>query len=355
MTLKTVLPIVAIMLPIVFMSSCKDDDDNILQPIVTSTSPLDNAEGNARNITISATFSIEMDASTINANTFMLKQGTTSIPGTVEYAGETATFTPLGTLSALTDYTVTITTSAKSTNGKALANNHMWTFSTGGSSEGISAVALGAAGNYVILAKTAVNNNPTSAITGDIGLSPAATSYIVGFTLTDATGYATSDQITGKVHAADMADPTPINLTTAVENMITAYNDAAGRTLPDFIDLASGSIGGLTLSPGLYKWTNTVTISSDVTISGNSTDVWIFQIAENITVSSAANLILSGGAQAKNIYWQVAGQATFGTTSHFEGVILSMTGITFQTGASLNGRALAQTAVVLDGNAVTLP
>ncbi|WP_219932477.1 ice-binding family protein [Perlabentimonas gracilis] len=337
------------------MSSCKDDDDNILQPIVTSTSPLDNAEGNARNITISATFSIEMDASTINANTFMLKQGTTSIPGTVEYAGETATFTPLGTLSALTDYTVTITTSAKSTNGKALANNHMWTFSTGGSSEGISAVALGAAGNYVILAKTAVNNNPTSAITGDIGLSPAATSYIVGFTLTDATGYATSDQITGKVHAADMADPTPINLTTAVENMITAYNDAAGRTLPDFIDLASGSIGGLTLSPGLYKWTNTVTISSDVTISGNSTDVWIFQIAENITVSSAANLILSGGAQAKNIYWQVAGQATFGTTSHFEGVILSMTGITFQTGASLNGRALAQTAVVLDGNAVTLP
>jgi len=355
MRLKTVLPIVAIMLPIVFMSSCKDDDDNILQPIVTSTSPLDNAEGNARNITISATFSIEMDASTINTNTFILKQGTTSIPGTVEYAGETATFTPLGTLGALTDYTVTITTSAKSTNGKALANNHIWTFSTGGSSVGISAVALGAAGNYVILAKTAVNNNPTSAITGDVGLSPAATSYIVGFTLTDATGYATSDQITGKVHAADMADPTPTNLTTAVENMITAYNDAAGRTLPDFVELASGSIGGLTLSPGLYKWTNTVTISSDVTISGNSTDVWIFQIAENITVSSAANLILSGGAQAKNIYWQVAGQATFGTTSHFEGVILSMTGITFQTGASLNGRALAQTAVVLDGNVVTQP
>jgi len=355
MRLKTVLPIVAIMLPIVFMSSCKDDDDNILHPIVTSTSPLDNAEGNARNITISATFSIEMDASTINTNTFILKQGTTSIPGTIEYAGETATFTPLGTLGALTDYTVTITTSAKSTNGKALANNHMWTFSTGGNNVGISAVALGAAGNYVILAKTAVNNNPTSAITGDVGLSPAATSYIVGFTLTDATGYATSDQITGKVHAADMADPTPTNLTTAVENMITAYNDAAGRTLPDFVELASGSIGGLTLSPGLYKWTNTVTISSDVTISGNSTDVWIFQIAENITVSLAANIILSGGAQAKNIYWQVAGQATFGTTSHFEGVILSMTGITFQTGASLNGRALAQTAVILDGNVVTQP
>ena len=101
--------------------------------------------------------------------------------------------------------------------------------------------------------------------------------------------------------------------------------------------------------------TNTVDISSDITISGNSTDVWIFQIAQNLTMSSAVNVILSGGALSKNIFWQVAGQATFGTTSHFEGVILSMTGITFQTGASLNGRAFAQTAVVLDGNVVSQP
>ena len=214
---------------------------------------------------------------------------------------------------------------------------------------------LGAAGNYVILAKTAINNIPTSAVTGNLGLSPAATSYITGFALTNETGYATSVQVTGKIYAADMADPTPINLTTAVNNMITAYNDAAGRPSPDFSELGTGNIGGKTLAPGLYKWTSTVTLPSDVTISGGASDVWIFQISGDLTMSSAVNVTLSGGAQAKNIFWQVAGQATLGTTSHFEGIILSMTGITFQTGASMNGRALAQTAVVLDGNIITQP
>jgi hypothetical protein len=111
----------------------------------------------------------------------------------------------------------------------------------------------------------------------------------------------------------------------------------------------------MTLAPGLYKWTNTVTMPSSLTISGGANDVWIFQISGDLSMSSAVNISLTGGAQAKNIFWQVAGQATFGTTSHFEGVILSMTGITFQTGASINGRALAQTAVVLDANAVTKP
>ena len=186
-------------------------------------------------------------------------------------------------------------------------------------------------------------------------MSPAATSYITGFSLTDATGYATSAQVTGKIYAADMADPTPINLTTAVENMITAYTDAAGRPTPDFSELGTGNIGGKTLTPGLYKWTNTVTIPSDVTISGGANDVWIFQIAENLTVSNAVHINLIGGAQAKNVFWQVAGTVTIGTTAHFEGIILSMTGITFQTGASFKGRALAQTAVVLDGNTVIIP
>jgi hypothetical protein len=173
--------------------------------------------------------------------------------------------------------------------------------------------------------------------------------------LTDATGYATSAQVTGKIFAADMADPTPINLTTAVNNMLTAYNDAAGRSIPDFLELGTGNIGGKTLVPGLYKWTTTVTMPSDVTISGSATDVWIFQIDGDLTMSAAVMITLNGGALAENIFWQVAGQATLGTTSHFEGIILSMTGITFQTGASMNGRALAQTAVVLDGNAITQP
>jgi hypothetical protein len=152
-----------------------------------------------------------------------------------------------------------------------------------------------------------------------------------------------------------MADPTPVNLTTAIENMITAYNDAAGRTSPHFIELGTGNIGGRTLVPGLYKWTSAVTLPSDITISGGANDVWIFQIAQDLTVSNGVNVTLTGGAQAKNIFWQVAGTVTLGTTSHFEGIILSMTGITLQTGASLKGRALAQTAVILDNNIVTQP
>ena len=110
-----------------------------------------------------------------------------------------------------------------------------------------------------------------------------------------------------------------------------------------------------TITPGLYKWTNTVTMPSNVTISGGANDVWIFQIAGNLSMSSAVNITLIGGAQAKNIFWQVAGEATFGTTSHFEGIVLSMTGITLQTGASMNGRALAQTAVILDANTIVIP
>jgi hypothetical protein len=219
----------------------------------------------------------------------------------------------------------------------------------------LAVVNLGTAGNYVILAKTAITNVPKSAITGDLGLSPAATSYITGFSLTNATGYATSPQVTGKIYAADMVTPTSSNLTTAVLNMQTAYTDAAGRPNPDFLNLGAGNIGGLTLTPGLYKFTSAVVIPTNITISGGPNDVWIFQIAGTLNMSSAVKITLSGGAQAKNIFWQVAGAVTLGTTSHFEGNILGQTGINLQTGASINGRMLAQTAVTLDQNTVTQP
>jgi hypothetical protein len=119
-------------------------------------------------------------------------------------------------------------------------------------------VSLGTAGNFVLLAKTAISTVPASAITGDIGISPAAETYITGFNLTDATGYATSPQITGTIYASDMASPTPSNLTTAVSDMETAFTDAAGRVTPDFVELHVGNLGGKTLIPGLYKWGNTV-------------------------------------------------------------------------------------------------
>lgn len=327
---------------------------DVTLPVINSTAPIANATNVPINKVMAVTFSEMMDPLTISNTSFTLKQNSTNISGTVAYSGLTATFTPENILSDGFEYTVRITTGAKDLAGNALASDKEWVF-TAGSASSLSAVNLGSAGNYVILAKTAINNSSTSAVTGDLALSPAATSYITGFALTDATGYATSSQITGKVYAADMADPTPINLTTAVGNMITAYNDAAGRPSPDFTELGTGNIGGKTLTPGLYKWTSTVTIPSDVVISGDASDIWIFQIEGDLTMSAAKNITLEGGALARNIFWQVAGEATIGTTAHFEGIILSMTGITFQTGASINGRALAQTAVILDSNAVTKP
>jgi len=328
---------------------------DIILPTVLSTNPLNNATGVDNNKVVSLSFSEEMDPLTITASTFTLKQGTTAVTGTVAYSGTKATFTSASKLAVSTVYTATITTGAKDLAGNALAANTVWSFTTGTVAATLGTVNLGSSINYVILAKTAITNISTTTITGDLGLSPAATSYITGFALTDATGYATSAQITGKIFAADMAAPTGINLTTAVEDMITAYNDAAGRPFPDFNELSAGNIGGKTLAPGLYKWTNTVTAPASFSISGSATDIWIFQIAGDLSVSNAVNVTLSGGALAKNIFWQVAGEATFGTTSHFEGIILSQTGITFRTGASLKGRALAQTAVVLDANTIVKP
>ncbi len=351
MKLKIKILLIAVF-SVLIVTGCKKDKDNQpIAPTVVSADPANNANNVARNKVITVTFSENMDPSTFSTSTFKLMLGTNAVLGQVQFAGKTATFTPANNMAVTTVYTATITTGVKNANGIALANNYSWKFTTGGSSL-LAAINLGTSANYVILAKTAINNNPTSVITGDMGISPAATSYITGFSLTNATGYATSSQVTGNIYAADMVAPTPINLTTAVNNMVTAYNDAAGRPSPDFFELGAGNIGGKTLQSGLYKWTNTVIVPTDVTLSGNASDVWIFQVAGGLILSSGVKILLSGGAQAQNIFWQVAGGATIGTSAHVEGVILSQTGITFGTGASMNGRALAQTAVILDGNTI---
>jgi len=226
----------------------------------------------------------------------------------------------------------------------------------GGLGRGPAPIDLGTAGDYVILAKSASSSVPTSVVTGNIGLSPSAASFITGYSLViDGSGtFATSAQVTGQVFAADYTVPTPSNLTTAVLNMESAYTDAAGRA-PDHIELGAGNIGGLNLPPAVYKWGTGVLVPTDVTLTGGPNDVWIFQIAQNLTLSSGARIILAGGAKPENIYWQVFGAVELGTTSHFEGVILSQTSIVVNTGASANGRFLAQTAVTLDANIVTQP
>ncbi len=218
------------------------------------------------------------------------------------------------------------------------------------------AVNLGTSGNYAILAKAGISTVPTSAVTGNVGVSPAAASYITGFSLTaDSTNvFATSPQVTGKVYASDYAPPTPSNLTTAIGDMQLAFTDAAGRAA-SVTELGAGNIGGMTLSAGVYKWGTGLLIPTSVTLTGGATDVWIFQIAQDLTMSSATSIVLTGGAMPKNVFWQVAGLVDLGTTAHFEGVILTQTSVALHTGASITGRLLAQTAVSIDGSAVVEP
>ena len=212
-------------------------------------------------------------------------------------------------------------------------------------------INLGVAGNFVILSKSGITDVYPSVVTGDIGASP----------ITGAAILLTCAEVKGTTYTVNAAGPLPcytINasrLTTAVSDMQTAYTDAAGRNKPNFVNLGAGNIGGKTLTPGLYKWTTSLIIPTNITISGGPDDIWIFQVAGTLITSSAVNITLSGGAQAKNIYWQTAGAVTLGTTSHFEGIILGKTGINLQTGASINGRLLAQTAVTLQKNTVTQP
>jgi ice-binding like protein len=220
---------------------------------------------------------------------------------------------------------------------------------------GPAAVPLGDAGGYAILAQSAITNVPPSVITGDLGLSPAAASYITGFALTRAGTMWTSPEISGGAFAADNDPTTPADLTSAVADMGTAYDDAAGRPDPASLNLADGAIGGLTLAPGLYRWTSTVTIPTDVTLSGGALDTWIFQIAGDLQLGAAQQMTLEGGARPENIIWQVAGEVNLGSTSHAEGIVLSKTAIHLSTGASINGRLLAQTAVTLQSNTVTEP
>ena len=332
--------------------------DSTGAPKVTGTLPANSATGVWSGQRLEATFSEAMEAGTLTAASFKVLQGTVAVSGVVSYAAatKTASFVPAAPMGASLPYTATISTAAKATSGRALAADYTWSFTTRAAGAATAAIKLGGAANYVILAKTQISNVPTSKVTGSIAVSPAAATYITGFALTaDATNTsATSAQVTGKVYAADDTTPTSSNLTTATTDMGTAFTDAAGRA-PDVTELGAGNIGGMTLAPGVYKWGTGLLIPTDVHLNGSATDLWVFQVAQNLTMSSAIRVILGGGALAKNITWQVAGQVDIGTTAHMEGVILCQTAIALHTGASINGRLLAQSAVSLDGSTVTEP
>ena len=199
-------------------------------------------------------------------------------------------------------------------------------------------VVMAGASDFALLAGSAVTNTGATNITGNLGLSPGTS--IGGFPPGILTG---TQQI--NTHLA----------TQGKLDLTAAYNDAAGRTSTDIVTL-SGNIGGLTLTPGLYKSTSSLAISSgDLTFDakGNSNAVFIIQVASSLTTTSARKVVLTNAASASNIFWQVGSSATFGTTSVFKGTVLAMQSITFNTGATLDGRALARTGgIVLAGNTI---
>jgi len=332
-------------------------------PTVKSTYPANAASGVALNANVTATFSEAMDPATITTATFALTQGATTVSGSVTYVGSNAVFHPASNLAASTTYTATVSTGVKDVAGNALAAVSTWSFTTGTTvAAGPAPVVLGTAANYAVLAKTGVSTNPTSAVTGNVGVSPAAGTYLTVWSET-ANGapvtYSTSTQVVApfQLHAADYTGgTTSADLTTAVLNMEAAYTDAAGRTATSgaTTNVGGGTLTSLTRVPGVYEWGSNVTIPTNLTLSGSATDVWIFKVAGTLDMAAAKSVIMSGGLP-QNVFWQVSGAVTIGANSHFEGIILGQTSITFGNLSSINGRLLAQSAVVLDATTVTQP
>jgi hypothetical protein len=313
---------------------------DVTPPTVISTVPVDGATGVALNGNVTATFSEAMDPTTIDTATFTLQQGLTFISGTVTYFGVTATFNPASDLTASTLYTATITNGVTDLAGNAMVSNYVWTFTTGTTAANLLPVDLRTAANFAILAGSGVTNTGPTIVNGDLGVSPG--SAVTGFP---------PGVVNGTQHVAD-----PIAVQAKLD-LTAAYNDAAGRTTNP-INVA-GNIGGQTLAPGLYNSTSSLEITSgDLTLDaqGNANAVWIFQIASTLTTTSGRLVILSGNAQAGNIFWQVGTSATLGDNSAFKGTILADQSITITTGATLDGRALTRiAAVTLDNNTVTVP
>ncbi|MBN8547086.1 MAG: Ig-like domain-containing protein [Ignavibacteria bacterium] len=324
----------------------------ITPPTVILTDPLNNATGVPVTKKITATFSKAMDPSTITTATFTLMQGATFVAGTVSYSGMVATYTPSSNLALGTVYTATINTGAKDLAGNALAANYVWKFTTGFAT-GQLPVNLGSAARFAILSNSAITNVPTSAITGDVGIYPGARGAITGLTL---------PEVTGTIFAADDPEPVPSMLIAAKLAAQVAYLDAisAARGTPTPL---SGNINGLTLVPGLYQSGTSIELSAGGIVyfdaQGDPNAVFIIRSSTSITTLSTSQVVLTGGAQAKNIFWSAGSAITLGTNSKMFGTLIASTSISLLTGSRLDGRALIQGAaagqISLDQSTIVVP
>lgn len=318
------------------------------RPTVTSTNPADLATAVPTNKRVNATFSEAMDPQTITTLTYTLRGSDSAlVSGTVSYDPQSkiATFVPVTNLAQNTTYTATVTTAAADVAANTLATDRVWSFTTGTiNNNGQLPIDLRSAGLFVVLAGSEVASTGATILNGDLGLSPG--SAVNGFP---------PGVVNGTQHVTDPA------AAQAQLDLTTAYNEAQGRSTNPIA--MPGNLGGLTLVPGLYKSGDGAQISGTgsnailtLDAGGDSTAVWVFQMASTLQTDSGTSIVLAGGAQASNVFWAVGTSATLGTTSSFAGTIMADQTITLNTGAKLNGRALARIAAVnLDGSEVTLP
>jgi uncharacterized protein (TIGR03437 family) len=305
-------------------------------PTVSSTFPANGATLVTPSANVVANFGQLVPPQTMSTVSITVQQGTTPVPGTVTYSGTFTTFTPTNNLAPNTLYTATLTSTATSPAGSPPAASYKWSFTTGSSADQ-TAVCLA---NFAVLSGSAIVNTGSTAITGDVGVSPG--SSVSGFP---------PGTFTGTIHAGDSA------AAQGILDLSAAYGDAVSRLI-GAVSVA-GDLGGQTFTSGLYNSVSSLSISSgNLTLDakGDPNAVFIFQIASTLTTAAGNQVILVGGASASNVFWQVGTSAILGTNSIFNGSILADQAITLNAGATVNGRLLAQNgAVTLQSNIITSP
>jgi hypothetical protein len=311
-----------------------------IPPTVIANSPSDNAVDVSIARRPTATFSVAMDPATITNLTFTLRQGETPVDASVSFDAATrvATLSPWTALALGLSYEARVTIGARDTGDTPLAEDFFWTFATALCSQ--ASIDLGTASSFAVLAASTATNTGPTVITGNVGVSPG----------TAVTGFPPGT-IHGTLHLADST------AAAASVDMSAAYDEAQARTVcPTVVD---GDIGGQILTPGLYRASSSLAVSSDdLTLDalGEEDAVFVFQIGSTLTVSSNRRLILVNGARSTNVYWLVGSSATLEVTCDFAGTILADQSITMGTGAILNGRAMARAgAVTMDSNTISEP
>jgi hypothetical protein len=323
----------------------------ISAPKVNTTDPANLATGVPLNKVISAVFSEAMDPLSITTLSYTLMLGTTPVVGTVNYSGTTATFTPTGGLLSGNIYTATITTVAKNPAGVPLANNYVWTFNTS-APLGPVVVDLKSVARFGIIAGVGVTNAAGFSVINnmDVGINPGARSSI--------TGFPPAIIVNGAMYASDDVAPAGVNamLIQAKIDLVAAYDFCVAATSPAPAT-APADLGGKTLAPGIYVSASTMLLQNgDLTLDaqGDANAVWIFKVGAAFTSvgtgpfpsPSGGNVILTGGAQAKNVFWQVGSSATIGDYTSFKGNILAYQTITMNAYSQAEGRMLARNGAV---------